>query len=291
VCEMRNDEEVQSAAKALFFGCAPERREELSALWGKLKPEFQVHADNHPDGQFIFDAGAYRYVRFNARAMRLFWLGAYIAWEGFCATPNECDTPTDFSRFKSMLDVFLATMSAADPESVDLPVGVPEPGTFPGAAGHPNGQAPAELATVATAWSLLHEVRHLQHQQDGTGTDPDTDDQTAVRGEETSCDQFATEFLMEKVADYAAESGFDEARVLQKRQLGVYMALFTIALLTKDRWGTSDSHPALADRLEAAKACFGSQRQSEADHIAELAFQALGHAWPGAPIFAAEAAQ
>lgn len=39
--------------------------------------EFQVHDDNHEDGNFIFDASAYRYVRVDPRSMRLFWLGAY----------------------------------------------------------------------------------------------------------------------------------------------------------------------------------------------------------------------
>ncbi len=63
------------------------------------------------------------------------------------------------------------------------------------------------------------------------------------------------------------------------------MALFTVALLTKDNWETTDSHPSIADRLGAAKALFGRDRQQGADHVAELAFQALGHVWPGAPSF------
>jgi hypothetical protein len=288
---MRKDGQVQNVAKALLLGCAPERQAELESLWLQLSPEFQLHKDNHPDGQFIFDAGAYRQLRFNGRATRLFWLGAYIAWEGFCATPMDEANLADFSRFRSMLEVFAAILSANDPGSVSFPEGVPQPGASPDGATDPNELAPAELATIATGWSFLHEIRHLQHQQDGTATNPDADGPAAVRGEEMICDEFATLFLIEKVAAYAAESGADEVLVLQKRQLGVYMALFTMALLTKDRWGTSDSHPSLKDRLEAAKVTIGAKRHPTTDHIAELAFQALGHAWSSAPTFATTVAE
>jgi hypothetical protein len=283
--DMRNDDMVQGAAMTLFLGCAPERQSDLKTLWQNLDPEFQVHDDNHPDGRFIFDAGCYRYVRFNPRVMRLFWLGAYIAWEGFCATPMQRGVAADLSRFRNMLDVFLTILEAGDPERIALPAGVPEPGAFPGVQADPQGQAAAELATIATGWSLLHEVRHLKHQQDGTSSDPDVDDPAVVRAEEASCDEFATTFLMDQVSAYSAQSGDDLFKVRQKRQLGVFMALFTVALLTKDNWETTDSHPSIADRLGAAKALFGSDRQQGADHVAELAFQALGHVWPGAPSF------
>jgi hypothetical protein len=285
MAEMRNDSLVQEAAMNLFLGCAPERRTDLANFWQELDPEFQVHDDNHSDGPFIFDAGCYRYVRFNPRAMRLFWLGAYIGWEGFCATPTQHGVTPDLSRFRDMLDIFLTILDVSDPEAVPLPSGVPEPGAYPGADADPQGQAAAELATIAVGWSLLHEIRHLKHQQYGTSSDPDVDDPVVVRAEETSCDEFATRFLIEQAEVYSHRSGDDLSKVQQKRQLGVYMALFTIALITKDHWETTGSHPSLADRLAAAKTLFGNDRQPGADHVAALAFQALGQVWPGAPSF------
>lgn len=283
--DMRNDEAVQVAVMNVFVGCAPERRTELEAMVQELQLEFQIHDDNHADGKFIFDAGAYRYVRFNPRSMRLFWLGAYIAWEGFCATPMEPGQPADLSRFTDMLDTFEQILDADDPESVAWPAGVPEPGVYPGKDAAPQAQAAAELATIATGWGLLHETRHARHQQEGTAANADDNTPDEVRAEETSCDAFATAFLTDRIDAYAAQSGDNKGLVWRKRQLGIYMGLFTIALVGKDNWQTTKTHPALADRLAAAKVAFAGHRYDQADHVAELAFQALGAVWSGAPRF------
>lgn len=285
VFDMRIDETVQTAALNLFFGCAPERRAELEAMAEDLQLEFQLHDDNHEDGKFIFDAGAYRYVRFNPRSMRLFWLGAYIAWEGFSATPMQHGQPADLARFRALLDTFEQILAAEDPDAIAWPAGVPQPGAYPGAEADSEAQAAAELATIATGWGLLHETRHARHQQERTAEIPDDHSPEEARAEETSCDAFASTFLTERIGDYAAQHHVAEDKVWQKRQLGIYMGLFTIALVGKDNWQTTATHPALADRLAAAKAVFAGHRSDGADNVAELAFQALGAVWPGAPRF------
>ena len=81
--DQRNDEEVQTAAMNLFVGVAPERNAELSGLWQRYTPRFNFIMDNGPDGAFVMEAGLYREVRFNDRAMRAFWLAAFIGWEGY----------------------------------------------------------------------------------------------------------------------------------------------------------------------------------------------------------------
>lgn len=280
--DMRHDEIVQKAAMNLLIGCAPERRDELECMAQYLQLNFNLQDDNHPEGKFIFDAGAYRYVRFNHRSMRLFWLGAYIAWEGFCATPMEHGQQADLSRFKNMLDTFEQILDTKNPESVALPDGVPEPGNYPGKDADPQAQAVAELATIATGWGLLHEIRHVQHQQAGTATNADDNTPEEVRAEETDCDAFATEFLTARIADYAAEKGENEDQLRRKRQLGIYMGLFTIALVCKGNWQASQTHPAVADRLAAAKAAFA---RSHSEGVAELAHNALRAVWPDAPNF------
>ena len=283
--DMRNDAAVQAAAMNLFVGCAPERRADLEAMVKDLQLEFQVHDDNHPDGKFIFDAGAYRYVRFNPRSMRLFWLGAYIAWEGYSATPMQPGQSADLSRFAALLGTFEAIVDADDPEAIAWPAGVPEPGLYPGKDVDAEGQGAAELASIATGWGMLHEIRHARHQQEGTATNSDDNTPEEVRAEETSCDRFATTFLTEKITDYAAQEGVPPDKVWQKRMLGIYMGLLTIVLVGKGNWQTTDTHPALADRLAAAKAIFAGHRGDPAENVAELAFQALGVLWPGAPTF------
>lgn len=283
--DMRNDKAVQTAALNLFVGCAPERRAELEAMVKDLQLEFQVHDDNHEDGKFIFDAGAYRYLRFNPRAMRLFWLGAYIAWEGYRAIQTQHSQPADLSRFKALLDTFEQILDADDTEGVAWPASVPEPGTYPGKEVDIEVRATAELATIAAGWGLLHEIRHARHQQEGTATNSDDHSPEEVRAEEVSCDAFATTFLTERIGDYATQLHVAEDKVWQKRQLGIYMGLFTIALVGKDNWQTTATHPALAERLAAAKAAFAGHRSAAAENAAELAFQALGAVWSGAPRF------
>lgn len=182
-----------------------------------------------------------------------------------------------------MLSTYALIYDADDPESIALPEGVPQPGVYIDAAVDNQARAAAELATIATGWALLHEFRHIQHQQGGTSAPPNDED--AVRAEEASCDAFSTTFLTEKIGHYAAATQDPIDKVQQKRQLGIYLAIFNIALLTKDHWGETNTHPALRDRIEAAKVIFGADRHAGADHVAEVVFAALGHTWPGAPAF------
>ncbi len=75
--EARNDTLVQRAAWDLFEGVAPERAAELSSLWDQYHSRFNVLPNTGGDGTFVFNAGAYRDVRFKHRVMRIFWVSSY----------------------------------------------------------------------------------------------------------------------------------------------------------------------------------------------------------------------
>ena len=76
----RDDAGVQEAVHSILCGSAPERNCELQQLWKLLNPQFQLWQDNDgKEARFVMDAGAYRYVRFNHRAVRAFWLASYVA--------------------------------------------------------------------------------------------------------------------------------------------------------------------------------------------------------------------
>jgi hypothetical protein len=278
-----NNAEVQCAARLLFEGCAPEQVFKLSELWDQFLPEFQLHEDNHPDGPFLFDAGAYKYIRFNNRAMRLYWLGAFIAWEAFVATPADMQTAPDWTRLKAMISVFDDIATAFDPNTVPYPDGVPTPGMYLDGNAHPEERAAAELATIASGWAMLHEFCHVQKQQNGCAADPDNEDE--IRQEELICDAFAATFLTEHVKAYAALSGYSTDKIVRKRQLAIFIGLFNIALLTKANWGHTTTHPSLKARIDAIKRLFEPNCDAEAEHVASLAFQALGCLMPGAPSF------
>jgi hypothetical protein len=215
----RNDERVQDAAKQLFAGVLPEREAELIDFWQRYNPRFNLLLDKSPHGLFVMAGGRYREVIFNHRALRAFWLASFIAWEGYQSIHTAITAGTyDLTRFDSMIDVFNRILVADDPLTIGLPLGVPEPGIYPDKATDVKGRVAAELATFAVGWAFLHEIRHLQHQQDGTSAGPNAPSE-ARHNEEFSCDEFATKFMLETVSNYASDTGEDAERVRQKREL------------------------------------------------------------------------
>lgn len=196
--EVRDDSSVQTAVRNLFIGSAPERESELAEMWKELDLIFQLTPDIHEGDRIIMDAGAYRYVRFNHRVLRAFWIAGYTAWEG---SRTVAEAPSlqalDLTRFRELILSYESCLASTEADLEALPVGVAEPGQYPDANTDPQGRAASELATIAVAWALLHELRHIRHQREGTGADPYSDDEMAKHDEELSCDAFAATFLLE----------------------------------------------------------------------------------------------
>ena len=274
--DTRRDEAVQETARALLLGVALERQAELEALWSRYGPRFELLADSGSDAFFVLEAGLFKFVRFNHRAMRAFWLASFIAWEGYerlYAVAN--DEAPDFGRFNAMVDAFLAMLEADDPIAVPMPAGLPEPGIYPDGTLDREVRAAAELATLATGWALLHELRHIQHQQEGTGA-PQVASRETIHNEELSCDAFATTL-------YAEAESVEAHQVHQKRQIGVYFALFAMALICAGRWAETETHPALQTRIDRVVDQMSPWCTEIANAIACAAFEALRLRWPSAP--------
>jgi hypothetical protein len=281
--EAAHTAQLQHVARKLFLDIAPERRQELDAYWTRFGPQFQIMDDNHEDGPCIFDAGAYRVVRFNHRMMRLFWLGSFALWEGFSAYHHYAVTgQQDITRFAELVECFEATRIAPDVDQVAWPAYLPPPGVVPDHGQGDPSRVGAELAILAVGWALLHELRHLMHQQDGTSAA--LDDFAGRRAEELSCDAFATQFMLEQSASFAAAAGQDAAMVATKRQLAICCALFTMTLLARDQWGESDSHPAMQARIDHALDLMDAQQVSKGAAVVALAaFETLKLGYPTAP--------
>ena len=197
--DTRSDDEIQLAARCLFEGVVPERSAELIALWEQYQPKFHLRSD----AGVVMAGGLYRDVEFNHRALRAFWLAAFIAWEGYMRVHEEMTNGSaDFDRFDDMVDIFSRILDEEDPSSVLLPQGVSEPGHYPDAKQYPQEKAAADLATFATGWAFLHEIRHIKHQQDGTGA-ASGDPAKKFHEEEFSCDEYATTFILDGVDQYA----------------------------------------------------------------------------------------
>lgn len=282
--EIRSDDQIQESAKNLLFGCAPERRPQLEKIWIDCDLRFHIFGDRHEGCEIIFDAGCYRDVRFNHRVVRAFWIAAFAAWEGYRAiTETEDPAQCDLTRFGTLLDLFDEVISADAADEIPMPFGIPEPGTFADRHDNVPYRAAGELATLALGWAILHEVRHIRHQREGSSAPSDNSDPNLSRAEELSCDEFATDFLLERINEYAQSERVDVAAVRLKRELGIYFALFAVAMLAKGQWGESKTHPAVQDRINAIVARLGDHKDERALAIAHVAFAALSHKWHGAP--------
>ena len=150
---VRDDDSVQVAARNVLMGAAPERHADLDDMWQELDPRFQVAPDIHEGQRIIMDAGADRYVRFNNRVLRAFWIAAYAAWEGYRAVAEAVSLDAvNLSRFRELIVAFEATISSDNPELEALPNGVAEPGQYPDRLRDVQGRAASEFATIAVAW-------------------------------------------------------------------------------------------------------------------------------------------
>ncbi|WP_186130416.1 phage exclusion protein Lit family protein [Burkholderia gladioli] len=277
----REDEQVKTAVRNVLLGSAPERESELASLWSLLEPRFQLTADTYDGARLVMEAGMYRFVRFNHRVVRAFWIAGFAAWEAYRVVAETPEfEPLDLKRLAELIDAFERVLESDAPELEALPKDVPEPGHYDG---NPQLRAPGELATLGVGWALLHEVRHLKHQQEGDSADPYEEDPTQRRNEEMSCDAFATKFLLDQLDAYAQRENVSSNLVRRKRELGIYFALFAMTLLARDKWGASQTHPSIQARIDAIRALMGSQRDEVAEAIASVAFAMLHTLMPGSP--------
>lgn len=247
-------DEVTEHLRLLFVGVAPERSQEIEDFWTKYGPVVKVVSDDEQGNVPVMEAGAYRYLHFNHRMLRVIWLLSFSAWEGYVMIHNGVttgDLGDAAERFKDALETAISVSKATDPLSIKFPAGIPEPGPVDTLPVGSMARAAGEVAMFASGWAFLHECKHLMHQQEGTsgGDDPD-----ACCTEELFCDAFATRFLLERIGDYANELNVQAAKVQLKRQLGIYFALYAIAVIGRDQWGATKTHPAVQARIDQALA-------------------------------------
>lgn len=267
----------------MLLGVTPERAAELQHYWYDFGLQIQILEDDGPDGPIVLDAGGFVVIRFNHRLMRLFWLGSFAMWEGFVAYQRyERSQVTNVTRFREILDCFEATRIAVDVDAVPWPANLPPPGELVDHVAGDPGRVVGELAIFAVGWAVLHEVQHLIHQQAGTGAV--SGDVEAARREEHSCDAFATAFLLERIGELAAATGQSAALIADKRQMGIYCALFAMTLLSRPNWGPGEEHPALQQRIDAVAAVMDAHGTSKvAAIIGVSAFASLQLAYSDPP--------
>lgn len=275
-----DEQKVSAAVRAQFIGIAPERQEELDRLWSDYDLTFHLLDDKAGP---VMEAGLYKYVRFNHRTLRVIWVSAFAAWEAYrCIALAELSGgPLQVDHLRTLLELALSVRDAPDPYAVFLH-NLPEPGEFPDRDEEKEMRACAELAVWASGWAILHEIRHIQHQREGTSVDEDAAPECR-HAEEFSCDAFATRFLLERLGEYSQTSGDSADDVYLKRSLGIYVAMVGLMVLAHDKWNASPSHPSLQERFDAVRRLLGQGADGRPHAIATCMTRALRAVWPTAP--------
>ena len=107
-------------------------------------------------------------------------------------------------------------------------------------------QAAFDLTMIATAYALLHEVKHVMFYRCRDGGRPPRPE------EEIACDRFARDFILDGAASYATSAGEKATEVIAKRAMGIALGAYVVYEFTApDQRAGGPEYPPIADRLDA----------------------------------------
>lgn len=243
----------------LIEAAAPEK----ARMWRELRQRYGVTFHLIADRKGVTLRARGRRVEFDNKTMTWLWLLGFAAWFAFrlhgphllwrqmtgaavdgqlrTADPTYRDTEGDLGAVLYAVRDFPALETFEDDGF--WPNGVPR------LRADKNGfdieqQAAFDLTMIATAYMLLHEVRHVMFNVDGgRPLEPD---------EELACDAFARAFLLEGVGEYVKSTGEQADAVVAKRGAGIALGAYALYEFTPEggRGGTA-TYPPIADRLDA----------------------------------------
>lgn len=249
---------MNTAMKSLIFASLPERSDDLDAHWKEYDPQFNLSEDK---AGFYCEGGAYGLVLFTSRTMEMLWLLGFASWKAMYSyggllvkihgedkilDMKETSTMPDQAAFDKEYDRLIEQIyELAKIENLNdfkWPDGIPTPET-----GRPSEEEEAlvfDLICMATAYVFLHEVQHIKFTRDGT---------TLSRlEEEMECDRFARELMLTKLEECSGSYGWPVDKLRTKRGMSLSLATFFLLVITpKDRWGETETHPSLSERIAA----------------------------------------
>lgn len=237
---------------------APERREEIQALWSQYDPKVVLVQD----GKDITLNATKDRIKFDAKTMDVFWLIGFSGWRAVeCYSPHvflsaTCDQTIESMiaddeglaeielAYKERLAAAKSLIAATDAATEPWPPDLPRPNSSRAATCVPQYKAAFDLTCLAVAFTLFHEFRHVM-------LDRDEQRPQNLREEELACDVWAREFMTAKLAAYAQDHGHDYHEVLRKRSMGFALAALILHEITPV-WdhGGNNAYFSVATRLK-----------------------------------------
>lgn len=231
-----NEQSLTEVHELILEG-APERRSELEELWQRYLPRFERAADKKG---FRLESGPWSLVVFTPRTTAQIWILGFAAWRAFEAycpylllhvpiIPSAMSNEPDQVQFEKALNGDL--LKVRELKNIEnladfaWPFGIPalgldQPHTT-------KERAVIDLIKIATAFSFLHEIRHVMFAQDRKRPQGRFD-------EEYECDRYARSFLLDKVCEYCASAHENHQGVLGKRMMGIILGAFVILETTPE---------------------------------------------------------
>ena len=201
---------------AVMKGAVPECVKELDDLWARYDPAVELVADA---GQITLNACKDR-IQFDAKTMEVFWLIGHSGWRAIesysphvvCSALSGQPVSAFFQddreldeierAYKERLAAAQSLINASDEVAIHWPDDLPYPNANREAFNDLQYKVAFDLTTLAVAFTLFHEFRHVM-------LDADKERHNDLREEELACDVWAREFMMAKLAAYAKSHGHD----------------------------------------------------------------------------------
>lgn len=238
------DNDANEEVKNLILGVVPERKEEFLELWNRYSPNPRIVDDNNG---FRLEAGAYGIIQFEHKSLAQIWLFAYIVQLFFKNICEGRSIDEVYNLNQRLLSYLSDLFSCTTIEDFNWPKEIPKPSYNYKRNDKDDNEAMAfDLCCMAGAFFFLHEFSHLKinHEQSIL----------SIHEEEFECDNFAVEFMLSRVLNYAQSQNYDVSQtsiVKQKRAMGIILGLAFILKTTKVKdWYGTESHPSVIDRIK-----------------------------------------
>lgn len=221
----------------LVEGAVPERRDEVRSLWGNYGAEVRVV----PAKRGLKSTADRDGIAFDGKTMDVLWLIGFNSWSALeCYCPQvmllhsweqsiseamEVDEGLDEVErsYRERRATVRSLLESADGVDVRWPPDIPRPNADRNAYKGSQYKAAYDLALLAVAFLLLHEVRHVFLDAEGRRHDDRPE-------EEMDCDVWARGYMTAKLGAYGVKHGHTYAQALRKRS----MVIATAALMIHD---------------------------------------------------------
>jgi hypothetical protein len=253
------DVSPKQAVIFLMKGAAPERADEIDALWTEYHPAV-VLVDDATRVTLKADKD---HIEFDAKTMDVFWLIGFAGWKAIeCYSPLViCSAATgepvadlieddnglpDVERsYKERRAAAQTLIDAKTSALAPWPDDLPRPSADRDAFADDQYKVAYDLTCLAVAFTLFHEFRHVTLEFDDMRP-------SDLREEEIACDVWGREFMTVKLKAYAEAHGHNYHEVLRKRSMGLALAALILHEITPV-WdhGGNRQYFAVADRLHA----------------------------------------